>query len=77
LVLADFDDDISKPRLEERNNVDKEAPWGDDDFAKILEKRDLYRYFFNNSKIKNKFLIDTSQTTVEEAVDEIRKEFSF
>jgi hypothetical protein len=73
LVLADFNDQALKKRLEERLLLSKETPWGDSDFSKTKEKRDLYRYFFEKSRMRKKFLIDNSDITAEEAVKIIKE----
>lgn len=74
LILADFNDQAMEERLKERVAVNKEAPWGDDNFLKVKEKRDLYQQFFETSQIKNKFLIDNSDIDVVQAVKIIKKQ---
>lgn len=70
-VLADFNDDAIRERILTRRETGKEAPFGDDNLSKITEKRDLYRYFFEKSKLKNKYLVDNS-TNLPETIKYIR-----
>jgi thymidylate kinase len=74
LVLADFDNKALEERLKKRIAERKEAPYGDGNFSKVKEKRDLYRYFFEKSRIERKYLIDTSAITPVEAVKKFKKE---
>lgn len=73
LVLTDFNDEALEKRLKERKEMNKEAPFGDDNFSKTKKKRDLYRLFFEKSKIKNKLLIDNSRITASQAADYIQE----
>ncbi len=74
LILVDFNKEALEERLKERLKLNKEAPWGDGDFSKTKEKRDLYRYFFGKSQIKNKFLIDNSTITAQQVVKILKEE---
>jgi len=78
VVLIDFDDYSLEQRLKERLASGKESPWGDDGLMKAREKRDLYRYFFETSSLKRKFLINNSNSkmTVEVAASEIIKKLN-
>ncbi len=73
-ILADFNDQAIKERIETRMATDKEAPYGDENLSKITEKRDLYRYFFNKSRMKNKFLVDNS-TNLAQTIEYIKSLF--
>ncbi|MEW6408304.1 MAG: hypothetical protein AB1465_06485 [Patescibacteria group bacterium] len=73
LILADFNNEALEKRLKERKEMNKEAPFGDDNLSKIKKKRDLYRLFFEKSKIQNKLLIDNSQITANQACDYIQE----
>lgn len=71
LILADFNNEALEKRLSERQEQNKEAPWGDENFSKIKFKKDLYCQFFKESKIKNKILIDNSEIAATEAIKKI------
>lgn len=77
LILADFNKEALAERLKEREILFKEPPWGDEDFSKTKLKRDLYRQFFKQSKIENKILIDNSNITAAQAVEEVQQKINF
>jgi len=73
LVLVDFNDEALSKRLDLRIKTGKEDPYGDDGFSMVTEKRDLYRSYFKDSKVNKKIIIDNSNLTATEAVDELIK----
>ncbi len=73
LFLIDFNDEALEIRAKDRLASGKESPWGDDDLAMSRKKRDLYRYFFDNSLMRNKYLIDNSKPPIDRTIKNISK----
>ena len=72
LILLDANDETIKTRLRERSANGKAGPW-DDKFTNICNKRDKFLNVFEESQIKYKKIIDTSDTTANQAADKIIK----
>ena len=71
LVCLDFDDAALEKRAAERIAMRKAMPPGDDGFKKTKLKRDLYRKYFAASRLKRKFMVDNSNLTAVQSVDQI------